>query len=276
MRIVSLFFILLISSCVTRKTTVLPQLSDSDLEEVPKDFQIKNLKVLVINMDDEKSKKRYERMLVKLAEYPDLKPTRFPAVNGRVWKDKYKPTTEGIQILDEAKGYKYAYKPDILRRGLKAGELGNYFSHYEAIKVAKANTDGVTLILEDDAAFVPHLSKRFLSAMANLPKNWDILYLHCFSESQELCKTKNMPIVHQRFFDLEKADCVAGLAAYVLNPTGADKILKTMIPASNTSDDRMERLYGQEEGPFHAYCTLPQIAAQEDAGSLIDSIDNRW
>ena len=99
--------LLVFTSCITRKTITHSQalLTDADLETIPDGFKLKNFKVLVISLDEEKSKLRYQRMQTKLAEYPNLTITLLRAVDGRKWLGKYDGQGKSLQVLDKENGY---------------------------------------------------------------------------------------------------------------------------------------------------------------------------
>lgn len=259
------FFISLIVSCLHKKDYDPQPLSDAELEHIPEGFVMPKLRTFVINLDnDAVSEKRLGIFSEQFKHFP-FEFERFPAVNGRAYKGHYKIRGEGIQILDKEKGYSYKYDANILEQGLRPSQLGVYFSHYELLRIAL--NEEVTMIFEDDAFFYKRFPQRLKSLIANAPKDWDILYLHCFQETPQLCDLKKFPLIRRRYLDLSAGGrCVAGGAGYLVNPRGAKKALKDIIPASNTSDDRMLSLQNMNKKTFKTYCAFPQLMIQDDKG----------
>jgi len=57
------------------------------------------------------------------------------------------------------------------------GAIGCFLSHYAVLKRAREAKLRSFLVLEDDIVFLPRAGKRFRMAMAQLPDDWDALYL---------------------------------------------------------------------------------------------------
>lgn len=90
----------------------------------------------------------------------------FPAVDGRavaqhepeLWTRRMK--TDEVDVLSTPEG-----------------AIGCMLSHYKVLKKARETKLRSFLVLEDDAMILPRVGKRFRMALAQLPDDWDALYL---------------------------------------------------------------------------------------------------
>jgi GR25 family glycosyltransferase involved in LPS biosynthesis len=67
--------------------------------------------------------------------------------------------------------------------GLGAGYVGNYLSQLSALEYAFRYEGTDVLIFEDDAVLGRGFEFRFEAAVAELPSDWDCLYLGCVQKS---------------------------------------------------------------------------------------------
>jgi len=67
-----------------------------------------------------------------------------------------------------------AQRPDL---GSEAGKWGCTASHRKILNAILEGQDEKVLILEDDCEFFEDFEHKFLSAVNELPKNWDMFYL---------------------------------------------------------------------------------------------------
>ena len=118
----------------------------------------------------------------------------FPAVQGHLiaqqeperWAKRLK--TDEVDVLPTPGGVRDAsgtlealdrYFPAAEAPPAPAGAIGCFLSHYAVLKRAREAKLRSFLVLEDDVVFLPRAGKRFRMAMAQLPDDWDALYLGC-------------------------------------------------------------------------------------------------
>ena len=270
--IISIFFIF-VSTLSYRALYDKSPPSISELTSIPEGAKFSLDRVYLINL--EHSKKRLEKMQHELNR-ADLDFTRFSAVDGNLFKGKYqkKPEkTDWIQNLAPEKGYTYLFDAEANRHGLSIGELGNYFSHYELLKLVAAGEHQLSLILEDDALLENDFKIRLKSLVAHAPANWDIIYLNCFADLKIGCNAKKLSLTwDKRFIKLERR-CTAGNGAYLINAKGAHKLLTDVLPASNRTDERIgDEFFSQKKMRFYAYCAHPELVKVGQDGSIIDEM----
>jgi glycosyl transferase, family 25 len=100
----------------------------------------------------------------------DRRPDRWRRVRARFELHGIGPV-ERFAAVDGAR----VAVPDVWRG--REGVYGCLRSHMEVVAAARADGVGDLLIFEDDVEFAPDLISRFERAMAQLPDDWDILYL---------------------------------------------------------------------------------------------------
>lgn len=238
----------------------------------PSDFETPIEDIFVINL--ERSPQRLATMNEQLTHY-NLNYERFPAVDGYAFEGKYKKRTSRfhVQVLDHEKQYKYRYDPRKNRTGLSLGELGNYFSHFEVLRLIVKRGLKSALIFEDDAKLSDDFDKRLKSLMYHAPENWDIIYLHCFAESFGCKPDRFKQTEDLRFSILKGKNCTAGNAAYIVSDKGAQKLLQGMNPASDSTDTRIgKEFFSKKNSKLRAYCAHPQIVAVDPNDSIITNM----
>ncbi len=244
----------------------------------PKKQSITKLeKILVINLG--RSEDRLANIQKQFHEN-GLELERFPAIYGAQYKDVYKTPKENedpfkyegvLQTLDTTNGYTYLFDRKFYRRMLGLGEIGNYLSLYEIYKkIVKEKTEPV-LVIEDDIKISDHFKERVETLLSYAPPDWDVLYLFCFGKSLTHPLTED-----HRFVDISKTDeNAAGNQAVIYNLKGVQKLLNGMMPITMPSDVRARvDFFRQQKGPFHVYCSYPEIVSTDIAASEIDKIDS--
>jgi len=172
---------------------------------------------------------------------------------------------------------------------LKPGELGLYLTTLEKVlPIAIQNTNQITVIFEDDVNLHPNTPKIFQETIASAPEDWDILYFGCnqthFSNpiglvstkksetySYELCPPSSLaPTTSQGWSRVVSKRCITGNWAYALNPKGAQKILRRLLPIKEPIDVAIDSLI--EQGVIKGYCATPElISLHSDDESTIRS-----
>ena len=245
----------------------------SELTKNPKGQSLSLDQVYLINLN--RSEDRLAKMKSEFQK-AQLDFTRFSAVDGSVFKGLYEklPTKNNwVQELIPEKGYSYLFDPKVNRYGLSIGELGNYFSHYEVLKMVSHGEHQTSLVLEDDARLDENFKGKLASLLAHAPGDWDIIYLNCFADLDIGCRPDKLPLTWNKRFSKLNRRCTAGNGAYLINAKGANKLLTDAIPASNRTDERIgDDFFSQKKMPFHAYCAHPELVKVGDDGSIIDDM----
>lgn len=245
----------------------------SQLTAIPENAVFLLDAVYLINLD--RSKNRMAKMQFELNK-AGLDFTRFSAIDGNIFKGKYerKPNrTNWIQELMPEKNYSYLFDPKVNRYGLSIGELGNYFSHYELLKLVAKENYQACLIIEDDTQLEKDFETKLNVLMVHAPSNWDIIYLNCFANLDIGCRPKKLPLTWDRRFTKLNRRCTAGNGAYIINGIGANKLLTDVLPATNRTDERIgDEFFSQKKMRFNAYCAHPELVKVDDEGSIIDEM----
>lgn len=246
----------------------------SELTNIPPGNILSLDAVYVINL--ERSRDRLATMTQELNR-AELNFSRFNAIDGNVFKNRYQKLPKQVNFVQklgtEKTTYTYKFDPQINPYGLSIGELGNYFSHYEILKIVSAENHQASLILEDDARLTQDFKLRLTSLLAHAPKEWDIIYLNCFAELDIGCRPKKLPLTWDKRFSKLNRHCTAGNGAYLINAHGARKLLTDALPATNRTDERIGHdFFSQKKMQFNAYCAHPELVRVGDDGSIIDEM----
>ncbi|KAL1506999.1 hypothetical protein AB1Y20_007862 [Prymnesium parvum] len=109
---------------------------------------------------------RRQRIEAQLRQHKCGKLTFFPAVDGREVMRRDPLRWQGRMKTDE-----------VDRLPSPEGAIGCLLSHYALLKSARDARLRSFLVLEDDVVLHPRAGKRFRMAMAQLPDDWEALYL---------------------------------------------------------------------------------------------------
>ena len=189
--------------------------SSDDLEYKKIDYD----KTLIINMDNDISKKRYE--MLESFFYHFNNPERFPASNGRVPDYRF-------YVLDEWNKKLIGGDDKYVR--MSDGEVGCCMSHLGVWKKVIEDDLEMCLVIEDDALkIIPNFENIIFDLYKNLPEDWDV-FLIGFSTFNETCKKVSEDIYKVKDFIL--AHC------YLINKSGAKKLIDS-LPINSPLDTFM-------------------------------------
>lgn len=129
-------------------------------------------------------------------------------------------------------------------------------SHIKALEMAEGNT----LILEDDATFMPNFTDNFTKFIENLPRRWDILYLGAYIGHSE-------PVNNYMVRGL----ITSSSHAYSINYNRVSEMLE--IVRNNT--DHIDVAYAKEHSRLRAYVAQPTLVKQKPGFSdiLLKDVD---
>jgi glycosyl transferase family 25 len=116
---------------------------------------------------------------------------------------------------------RYFFEGDRLHSKLTPGEVGCYASHLKALSVVVERGIAYALILEDDALLTRDLTQTIDNILANVPEDWDMVYLcrdpehavkpvACLKQSRTLVRYSRVP---------------ATMTGYLISRAGAEKFL---------------------------------------------------
>jgi len=121
-------------------------------------------------------------------------------------------------------------------------------SHIKALEMAEGNT----LILEDDATFMPNFLESFTRFTENLPKLWDIIYLGAHIGTSE--SVNNYMV---------RGLITSSTHAYCINP----KRITEMLDIARNTTDHIDVAYAREHPRMKAYVAQPTLVKQKPSFS---------
>lgn len=129
-------------------------------------------------------------------------------------------------------------------------------SHIKALEMAEGNT----LILEDDATFMPEFADNFTKFIENLPRHWDIIYLGAYIGHSE-------PVNNYMVRGL----ITSSTHAYCINP----KRITEMLEMARNTTDHIDVAYAKEHPRLKAYVAKPTLVKQKPSFSdiLLKDVD---
>jgi len=160
----------------------------------------------------------------------------------------------------------YFFEGDRLHSKLKPGEVGCYASHLKALSVVVERGIAYALILEDDALLTRDLTQTIDNILANVPEDWDVVYLcrepehaakpvACLKQSRMLVRYSRVP---------------ATTTGYLISRAGAEKFLvplKRYWPVD--TDIRQPWRFG-----LKIYGVVPSIVSVAGFTSSIHALGN--
>lgn len=184
-------------------------------------------KVLVINMDGEED--RYRSVCERLRATGTTRIDRVGAVDGK------KLTESDKEAL--CTGY--------CRAMCTPSMVGCFLSHRKCWQRCVDEGLPNVLIVEDDAIFTEHALEGARTAVRELPPAWAMLYLGCFTCSDDDTTTEDASIARMLYphrspqkktEHLWKPSMIFGMHAYAVSFAGARQLLELMPRASNHVD----------------------------------------
>ena len=134
------------------------------------------------------------------------------------------------------------------------GYIGCTMSHIKALEMAEGNT----LILEDDAVFMPNFLDNFNNFVDNLPSNWDIIYLGAHIGTSEPVNSY-----------MARGLITSSAHAYCINP----KRITEMLDVARNTTDHIDVAYAKEHPRMKAYVAQPTLVKQRPGFSDISLKD---
>ena len=128
--------------------------------------------------------------------------------------------------------------------------LGCKLSHIKAWESAV----GRTLLLEDDATFMPDFNKNFDKFIKALPSDWDMFYLGAYQINVEPCNDL-----------MVRALDTSSTHAYTIHP---DKVAE-MIQVAKDSEEHVDVAFRMRHRDMRAYAALPTLVKQAPSYSDI-------
>jgi GR25 family glycosyltransferase involved in LPS biosynthesis len=178
------------------------------------------------------------------------------------------PGIRGDALPDSLKAYftdAWGRQPD----GMKPGEIGCFAAHLAACRTFLADVpQGVAaaVVLEDDACLSADFARAIAASLAALPPGWDLLRLS--NVPKYACAT----VAHAAGRRIVRYSRVPTNArAYLLSPTGAEKLLRPRICDSPFDDD----LRHPWRTDLHQYGLIPPLVGQRAVASDLDGFGQR-
>jgi GR25 family glycosyltransferase involved in LPS biosynthesis len=195
-------------------------------------------RIVVVNLD--RRSDRWSQWTTQTANWPFRPADRFRAVDGRA-----------------------VTPPNWWSQG--GGAWGCLMSHARILEDALMDGIDSVLILEDDAVLVPDFSERVEKFLANVPSDWDALYLggqHLIEPepvNDEVVRCRDVNRTHghamRQVYMREAYAHILDAPAYLENPT-------------HHVDHRLGRLH--MEGRFHVYAPTEFLIGQNESRSDIN------
>lgn len=134
--------------------------------------------------------------------------------------------------------------------------VGVAMSHMQCWQAILDNDLEMALILEDDAVLLPNFQKRMEAAVQNVPKDFHILLLGCFTCGQGIQKAFGAPALPQQ--DIVAIKYFAGTHAYVMSRAGAQFATQHIRKVHYHIDIQMNRTPG-----LRIYAVKDHLAIQD-------------
>jgi GR25 family glycosyltransferase involved in LPS biosynthesis len=205
------------------------------------------LKTYVISLD-------YPTQLMESLPQQGLLPVWSPGVNGKAL------TKKEIEENTTPLCAKICTRPSI----------GIGMAHVNAWTSIVKNHDDYALIVEDDVFFVDDFNMQLTRALQHVPKDFDILYLGCFSCTNDtnilrMCGIvggfSNVTDKHMSINNyIDKPIYVTGAHAYIVSKKGAQTLLKELSRIPTHIDGSIQLLIKSKK--INVYVTNPRIVFQ--------------
>ena len=167
--------------------------------------------------------------------------------------DRLKDVTQELDDLEIS--YERISAVDAVKLGITPKDACRA-SHIKALEMAEGNT----LILEDDATFMPNFLENFTKFIENLPRHWDIIYLGAYIGTSE-------PVNNHMVRGL----ITSSTHAYSINP----KRMTEMLEMARNTTDHIDVAYANEHPRMKAYVAQPTLVKQKPSFSdlLLKDVD---
>ncbi len=165
-----------------------------------------------------------------------------------------------------------SYKYEALRK-LTLPEIGCFLSHREVYERIKAEGWERSLILEDDAEFCEGFEEAFTEIFAQVPDDWDMLYLGRWNfdyywTKEDKAKGEFIGLLEEIRPRLWRADTCWHTHAYAISQKCIDLLLKETSVIRNCIDGQLASLHHQ----LKVYAIHPAIVEQDDSVSSIQNV----
>lgn len=146
------------------------------------------------------------------------------------------------------------------------GHVGCLLSHLNVILLAKYRKLDSVLILEDDAKFVPDVQERWSKIVSDIPDDWDILFLGCWSNPRD--PSKNTWVTG----DVYKTSYSLLTHAYAVRAKAYDKVLRLLVSDTQAVDQVLGSALKHD---VNTYSIHPVLSYQVSHYSETDYHDQR-
>ncbi len=170
----------------------------------------------------------------------------FPGIHGK---------TFGLRtVLNAAPGYR-----------MPAGAVGLLLSHYMLWQTLAYLPFGEVLILEDDALFVPDFAARFREARAELPADWQFVFVGSMGTEGKTA--------HQASHHVSQIYFPVGTHAYLVKRSVLPFLLRTNHQARNHID---LQLIENSLPALKCYTFTPSLVKQRSTVAPVDGTGENW
>jgi glycosyl transferase family 25 len=189
-----------------------------------------------INLD--RRPQRWQQMERKFARHGIHSVRRFPAIDG-----------DAIELPES-----WPHTP---------GAYGCLRSHVEVVRTARALGLSSVLIFEDDVAFDDELPKRFATAIADLPRDWDMLFFGALHKEEPIRISANLARITQ----------ANSTFACALRSTVFDSFIELNSSTQEVLDNNSLTLQQR----FNCYCFMPHLAwVETDISDAQQRLVDHW
>lgn len=165
----------------------------------------------------------------------------------------------------------------VMGRELSSGEIGCLLSHRNIYKKIVSENIPYALVLEDDIDFDED-AIQVLKNVEELPNDWECILLGHYSCHGSTIRTKtsiwHSKAITSKFFAVRLGEVACGTHGYLINKSGAQKLLKQIVPAHRpidhfTGNERYINVYAISPPCIHTHESLSEKSSlkheREDA-----------
>jgi GR25 family glycosyltransferase involved in LPS biosynthesis len=134
-----------------------------------------------------------------------------------------------------------------------SGELGCLESHFAVLKDAQQKKFKNILVLEDDITFCKQFKKKLNAAIAQLPLNWDMLYLYSYHY---------LPAEHYSI-NLNKCNSTLSTVAYAVN----EKSIPFLIEQIESKTQVIDVIFASLHQEINAFASKKNLCIHYDGYS---------
>ena len=173
------------------------------------------------------------------------------------------PAIDGNRIPPSALGHSLrAGEIDLLSLRLRMGQLGCALSHIRLWQHMLHSGLDCAVVLEDDARLAPDFSERYPALFAELPAEFDLLYL--FTHPDFAARMQDDQLEPRRWRFIQRAHQTWGTVGYLITRRGAERLLGSIFPLNIPIDEVLIQLVAA--GRIEAFAVKERLVETDIEG----------